>query len=197
MASSPPSAKELPKPVAVLLSIVCVLVAIGALIGLLSSFFADPPAPPDPCTRLTAGEVARFVPQANQGIPAGKNPRRSCEWRGPHTTLSLNLKAHAKLQRRSRSGVARSAVQDEWHDGKKHTERRRVRLETSDLGLDSFARTPPVGHPASYATIVFHRSGVSAILTITYADPTMTVHQAQAQAVEAARIVHGRLPKER
>ena len=44
---------------------------------------------------------------------------------------------------------------------------------------------------------VFHRSGVSAILTITYADPTMTVHQAQAQAVEAARIVHGRLPKER
>ncbi|XVQ09884.1 hypothetical protein ACQP1W_46455 [Spirillospora sp. CA-255316] len=174
--------------------VLLVLVSIGGLIGLGSSFLADDPTAPDPCTRLTSAEASRFVPQAGQGIASGKERKKSCEWRGSNVTLTLRLEAHKKQGRKSSATVARTAVDNDYDDGKKHTERRRARLQTSALGSAAFARTPPAGQPASYATVVFHRSGISANLTFTYAKPGMTIEQAQAQAVEAAKAVYARLP---
>ncbi|GAA2432940.1 hypothetical protein GCM10010191_53680 [Actinomadura vinacea] len=95
----------------------------------------------------------------------------------------------------SRAG---EADRPQYNDGKKYTERRRANLLNADLGAFAFARTPPTGQPASYATVFFHRDGFSGSVTLNYATPgTTTVEQAQALAVQAAQAVSVRLPSKK
>ncbi|WP_395110480.1 hypothetical protein [Actinomadura sp. SCN-SB] len=180
-------------------------VVLGAalLASVLFSFVEDGPVAPDPCTRLTAEEVARFVPGAGRPTTTTtkEEKEKACEWRGAEGLLTLRLEAHEAQRRRSAPDVAGMAVQDDYHDGEEHTERRRVYLHGAGLGTWAFARTPPAGQAASYATVVFHRGGVSGSLTLKYfkpgtAGPPATVEQAQSLAVQAAQTLYARLPRD-